>query len=237
MRPISRKVLREGIETTPIETILGESVSRSLTGKQKKFAMEVAKGATKADAYRKAYKQDAAPSSLRNDPYRIASDPRVVREIEAYQVAIEAAKHRTPAALRELVISGLVEIALSPDSKDAVKVQALRTLGTVTEVSAFTERKEVRTISSSETAKASILAQLQTLMQGEITDVTANDADSLLAELRAPDATSSEPESSPVITLESTGTDVPPDAPEHDAPDADPPVGGGGDGGSGVPLL
>jgi hypothetical protein len=221
MRPLSRKVLKEGIETLPVSTILGESVSKALTGKQKKFAMEIAKGQTKAGAYRTAYKQDAAPSSLRNDPYRIASDPRIVREIEAYQLAIEAAQHRTPAALRELVISGLVEVALNPDTKDAVRVQALRTIGTITEVSAFTERKEVRTISSSETAKASILAQLQTLMQGEITDVTANDADSLLAELRAPDATHDAPDAP---TLES-------------APDADPPVGGEAAGGSGVPSL
>lgn len=213
---LSRKALTEGLRDTPIETILGESVSKALTGKQKAFALEVAKGATKAGAYRKAYKADAKPSSLRNDPYRIASDPRIAREIAAYELAIEAAKHRTPSALRELVISGLVEIALNPDTKDAVKVAALRTIGTITEVSAFTERKEVRTISSSETAKASILAQLQTLMSGDVTDVTSRDAESLLAELRTPEA-----------------------PPESDAiqPDVDPPVGGEAADGSGVPSL
>ena len=210
---LSRKELMEGIDNTPLTAILGESVSKSLTGKQKAFALEVAKGQTKASAYRKAYKADAKPSSLRNDPYRIASDPRVAREIAAYEHAIEAAKHRSPAALRELVISGLVEIALNPDTKDAVKVAALRTIGTITEVSAFTERKEVRTISSSETAKASILAQLQTLMAGDVTDVTSRDAESLLAELRTPDS-----------------------APES-GQDADPPVGGEAADGSGVSSL
>ena len=176
-------------------------------------------GATKASAYRKAYKPDASKRTLAGAPYELSKDPRISREIEAYQLAIEAAQHRTPSALRELVISGLVEIALSPDTKDAVKVQALRTIGTITEVSAFTERKEVRTISSSETAKASILAQLQTLMQGEITDVTSTDADSLLAELRPMSEPATLPESEP-----------------ESAPDADPPVGGGGADGSGVPL-
>ncbi len=213
MRPLSRKVLQEGIETLPVSTILGESVSRSLTGKQKAFALEVAKGKmTKAGAYRKVYKADATKRTTNSEPYKLAADPRIAREIEAYQRAIEAAQHRTPSALRELVISGLVEIALNPDTKDAVKVQALRTLGTVTEVAAFTERKQIQTISSSETAKASILAQLQTLMAGEVTDVTTNDADSLMAELRP----TSEPES---------------------VPDADPPVGGEAAGGSGVPSL
>jgi len=58
-------------------------------------------------------------------------------------------------------------------------------LGTVTEVAAFTERKQIQTISSSESAKASIMAHLQTLMAGDVVDVTTNDADSLLAELKA----------------------------------------------------
>ena len=218
---LSRKALTEGLRDTPIETILGESVSKSLTGKQKAFALEVARGQTKTNAYRKAYKANPAPSTINNEPYKLMANPRIARASEAYALAIEAAKHRNPAALRELVISGLVEIALSPSTKDAVKVAALRTIGTITEVSAFTERKEVRTISSSETAKASILAQLQTLMAGEATDVVSRDADSLLAELRTPES-----ESAP---------------PEHDAaesaPDADPPVGGEAAGGSGVPSL
>ena len=185
MIKLSRRELKQELKDTPIETILGTHVSRTLTGKQKAFALEVAKGQTKADAYRKAYKPDATKRTMASKPYELMQDERIQREVKAYELAIEAAKHRTPAALRELVISGLVEVALNPDTKDSVRVQALRTIGTITEVSAFTERKEVRTISSSETAKASILAQLQTLMQGEITDVTSRDAESLLAELNA----------------------------------------------------
>lgn len=232
---ISRRELMKELNDTPISTILGKGVSDSLTHKQKQFALEVAKGKTKADAYRKAYKPDAAPSSLRNDPYRIASDPRIVREIEAYQVAIEAAKHRTPAALRELVISGLVEVALNPDTKDAVRVQALRTIGTITEVSAFTERKEVRTISSSETAKATIMAQLQTLLSGEVSDVQAKDAESLLAELAAPITR----ETTLETTLEN-GTDVPASETEREGEkrgDVDPTHPGESADGFGVPQL
>lgn len=212
MNKLSRKQLEEGLKEVPLSTILGKSVSDGLTGKQKAFCMEVAQGQTKAEAYRRSYKAKPAASTIVTAPYTLAADPRIKREIAAYELAIEAAKHRTPSALRELVISGLVEIALNPDTKDAVKVAALRTIGTITEVSAFTERKEVRTISSSETAKASILAQLQTLMAGDVTDVTSRDAESLLAELRTP---------------------------ESDAiqPDVDPPVGGDPADGSGVPSL
>jgi len=193
MNKLTRRELEKGLKEVPLSTILGKGVSDQLTHKQKTFALEVAKGATKASAYRKAYKADASKRTLAGAPYELSKDPRISREIEAYQLAIEASKHRTPAALRELVISGLVEVALNPETKDSVRVQALRTIGTITEVSAFTERKEVRTISSSETAKASILAQLQTLMTGDITDVTSRDAESLLAELKAPEATEVDP--------------------------------------------
>jgi hypothetical protein len=212
MNKLSRKQLEEGLKEVPLSTILGKSVSDGLTGKQKAFCMEVAQGQTKAEAYRRSYKAKPAASTIVTAPYTLAADPRIKREIAAYELAIEASKHRTPSALRELVISGLVEIALNPDTKDSVRVQALRTIGTITEVSAFTERKEVRTISSSETAKASILAQLQTLMSGDITDVTSRDAESLLAELRTPESDAIQPE-------------------------ADPPVGGDPADGSGVPSL
>lgn len=182
---LSRKTLEKAAKELPIQVILGKTVSDGLTTKQKNFAKAIAMGATKADAYRQAYKPDAKPSSLNNDPYRIASDPRIVREIEAYTLAIEAEKHRTPAALRSLVIRGLVEIALSDDAKDAVRLQALKTLGTVTEVAAFTERKEVRSITSSDDARARVMQELRGILTAQASDATVieADADSLLAEL------------------------------------------------------
>jgi hypothetical protein len=214
---LSRKTLESAAKELPISAILGKTVTDGLTTKQKNFAKAIAMGATKADAYRTAYKPDAKPSSLNNDPYRIASDPRIVREIEAYTLAIEAEKHRTPAALRSLVIRGLVEIALSDDAKDAVKVQALKTLGTVTEVAAFTERKEVRSITSSDDARAKVMAELRTLLTAQAQDATIieADADSLLAELSVKFNGSTDATTEPS--------------------DADPPTGHPPDGAGGVP--
>jgi hypothetical protein len=82
-----------------------------------------------------------------------------------------------------LVIQGLVQVALNPDAKDAVKVQALKTIGTITEVAAFTERKEVRTISSSEDARARVMQELRALVSNGAEDATVIEADSLLQEL------------------------------------------------------
>lgn len=184
MKKLSRKAIEEGLDTIPIAEILGISPSsKGLTHKQQTFARELAKGATKREAYRRSYKANATEATLSGEPYRVASDPRVSAEVEAYKVAIESAKHRTPEALRQLVIKTLVDVAISPDAKDAVKVQAVKVLGTVVEVGAFLERREVINTSSSKQAKEELLAQIRTLMRGDAVDAIEVDADSLLAEL------------------------------------------------------
>ena len=182
MKTLSRKQIREGLEQVPMTELLGVS-SKELTPKMQNFARELAKGSKKVDAYRKAYKADAKPSSLAKDPYTLANDPRIIQEVEAYKLAIEAAKHRTPAALRELVIQSLVQVVIDPEAKQATKVQAAKVLGTVTEVAAFTERKEVRTITSSEDTKAKIMGQLREMLKAGAEDATVIEADTLLKEL------------------------------------------------------
>lgn len=179
---LSRKDLETAAKELPISHILGKTVSNGLTTKQKNFARAIAMGATKADAYRASY-DVTSRRTMAGEPYKLAADPRIAREVEAYELAIEAAKHRTPAALRELVIQGLVQVALNPDAKDAVKVQALKTIGTITEVAAFTERKEVRTISSSDDARARVMSELRGLLTAGASDATVIEADSLLREL------------------------------------------------------
>lgn len=216
---LTRKQIREGLETVPIEGILGKAVSSQLTAKQKKFAMEVAKGSTKADAYRKAYKADASRNTLVSKPYLLMRDERVRAEVEAYEAAIEAAKYRTPAALRELVIQSLVSVVINPETKDSVKVAAAKVLGTVTEVAAFTERKEVRTISSSEDAKQKIMGELKRLIHDSATDATIieTQADELLRELGAepegglPDADPAQVEPHPSPTPRAAQNDPRPD--------------------------
>jgi len=211
---LSRKTLESAAKELPISAILGKTVSDGLTHKQKKFAREIAQGATKADAYRTAY-NPTSDYSVRSDPYKIASDPRIIREIEAYTLAIEAEKHRTPAALRSLVIQGLVQVALDADTKDSVKVQALKTLGTVTEVAAFTERKEVRSITSSDDARARVMAELRGILTAQAQDATVieADADSLLRELSGANIGSDTSE--PLDTTEPDGATPPtPDPPD-----------------------
>ena len=207
MRKLSRKAIEEGLDTIPMSEILGvSSKDKGLTHKQQSFARELAKGATKAEAYRRAYKPTATQATLSGEPYRVAADPRISAEVEAYKLAIESAKHRTPEALRQLVIKTLVDVAISPEAKDSVKVAAVKVLGTVVEVGAFLERREVITTTNSKQAKADLLQQIRTLMKGEAVDAIEVDADSLLAEL-----------SPEVEEVETIPDDTHPTATPHDA--------------------
>ena len=113
----------------------------------------------------------------------MAADPRIQREIEAYKLANMAAQHRTAGQLRELVIQSLVQVVIDPEVKHATKVQAAKVLGTVTEVAAFTERKETRVIKSSGDIRAQIMDQLKAIMRNSATDAVEVDAAGLLEDL------------------------------------------------------
>jgi hypothetical protein len=197
---MTRKQIREGLSQIPIDSIL--SVSGELTTKQKRFAKAVADGETKASAYRQAYKAKPAPSTMVTAPYTLAADPRIKREIEAHRLANEAAKYRNAGQLRDLVIHSLVQVVIDPETKPSVRIQAAKVLGTVTEVAAFTERKEITTIKTSTDARAQIMQQLRDMMKAGASDAVEVDASALLEEL-AP----SDPHLPPMPPYDQAGVD------------------------------
>lgn len=184
---LSRSQIREGLEQIPMQTILGVS-SKALTHKQKQFCKEVAMGQTGSEAYRRAYNSKAKTTSVAAEASKLKAKPTIAQTIEAMEGAIQAAAYQTPAGLRALVIQTLVQTMIDPEAKDAVKVAAAKTLGTVTEVAAFTERKETRVITSSEDTKAKLLAKLRDMMKAGAVDAEIIDTTSLLEELKGGEA-------------------------------------------------
>jgi uncharacterized protein YejL (UPF0352 family) len=177
-------------EMSPSQMVGMLGVSKSdLTPKQRAFAYNVAMGQSKAESYRQAYKRDATKHTLSSKPYHLAADVRIAAEIEAYRLAQEASKHRTPADLRALVIQTLVQQVIDPDIPPAIRTQSAKILGQVTEVAAFTERRESVVHHSSDKLRAQILAQVTELMGGKTIEGERIDADaaSLLSELASPD--------------------------------------------------
>jgi hypothetical protein len=186
MKPLTRKQAREALDQVPLDQVLG--VPGELTHKQREFARLVALGETGSGAYRKAYKAKGKPTTAAVQACKLKTHPSIAQTIEAFKLANEAQAYQTPAQLRALVLHSLVQVIIDPDAKHATKVQAAKVLGTVTEVAAFTERRETRIIKSSEDAKAQVLAKLREVLKGQAEDAQVIDAESLLVELTGGDA-------------------------------------------------
>lgn len=178
---LTRAQIKQGLDQIPIETLLssGEGKTPKLTGKQKAFAHAIALGETKAEAYRKAYKRTATKSTLSAQPYILAKDQRIAKEVEAYRLALEAEKHRNPAQLKALLVQQLVQHSLDEEFPPAQRMKALQLIGNLFEVGAFLERKEVTTVRKSTDIRTRLLERLD-MVDAKPKD----DAVNLLAEIR-----------------------------------------------------
>ena len=206
----TRKQIKEALNTVPMDALLG--VQGQLTHKQKTFARLVAQGNTAAHSYRMSYDTNGNPVTTGNEGHKLKQNPKIAAEIEAYKLANEAAAYQTPAQLRALVIHSLVQTVIDPDVKAATKVAAAKVLGTVTEVAAFTERREVRTIKTSEDAKTELMAKLRGLMMQGATDAEVKDVDSLIREIRADSGNVSSNEATPENVADAERDPHPPES-------------------------
>jgi hypothetical protein len=119
-------------------------------------------GETKTGAYRQSYDTQAKGSVQAVEAQRLVNNPKVALQIEAFKLAAEAKRYATPAALRNLVIERLTATAIDDDIAPAQRLRALELLGKVTEVAAFTERREVVTVTDSGALRERLLDTLRT---------------------------------------------------------------------------
>lgn len=176
MKKLSRREISEAMQSVPLDTVLLGVTSKgekTLTTKQRAFVEAVAMGDTKAGAYRKAYKSTGKPKTQSNEGQKLAKSPAISAQIDALRLAAEARKYATPAALRSLVIERLTAHAIDEDVKPAQRLRALELLGKVTEIAAFTERREIVKTTNVTDAKAQLLTLLRRAINqtGEIEDV------------------------------------------------------------------
>jgi len=189
MRKLSRREIAEGLQAVPIETVLlgaGNPAGIRLTAKQKRFAEEIARGETKAGAYRKAYDSNGKPKTASNEGQKLMKSPAISAQVDAMRVALERQKYTTPAALRALVIDKLTEKAIDPEIPPAQQLKALHLLGQVTEISAFgTERRETIKIMASADIRSQLIDFIRKAIKADAIDVDTIKGDDLLAEIAA----------------------------------------------------
>ena len=179
---LTRAQIKAGLDQVPIESLLssGEGKKPKITGKMKAFAHALAVGQTKAAAYRGSYNPKPAHSTMVTAPYKLAADPRIQREVDAYKLAIEAEKHRTPAQLKALLVQQLVQHTLDPEFPPAQRMRALQLIGNLFEVGAFLEQKQTTVIHKSADIRTRLLERLQSRTH----TAPASDALELLQEIR-----------------------------------------------------
>jgi hypothetical protein len=226
---MSRKAIREQVR----ETIQSKGIDSALrlgrtglTAKQKRFTEAlVLEGMTGADAYRAAYNSKASPKAIGTKASMLKAQERIQRELVALEQAKQVAALHTAEALRSLVISSLTQALIDPETKPATRIQAAKVLGQVTEVAAFTERKEITHIKDSGAIRAQILDQLKTMMLAS-SDIQDVDADSLLVELAGdephPDPTPAAPEWDSAAHVHSNEHIPPPSFSDPDDPTLSP---------------
>ena len=181
---LTRKQIKEGLEATPIDTLLIGS-PKTLTHKQKEFAKGVAMGKPKAQAYREAYDTSTTANAQAVEAHRLSNNPHISLMIEAMKVGIEAQKYLLPAHLRALTIQKLTEKALDPEVNHAQQIKALELLGKITEVALFSERKEIVTTDTSAKAKDRLINTLAQAIRSSnyISMDKKQEAESLLNEI------------------------------------------------------
>ena len=185
MRKLTKKEIQEGLELIPMDRLLlGNSQEVRLTAKQKKFAEELAKGNTKAGAYRAAYNTKSKPANQASDAQKIAKNPHIIELANRITLALEAAKYQTPAHIRALTIHELTKHAISDDTAPAQRIKALELLGKITEVALFTERRETVVTTDSTEARAKLMAAMKlAISNSQAIEAEYTSADDLLAEL------------------------------------------------------
>jgi hypothetical protein len=145
----SRASIKKALDFMPVEVALMGTSHGEMTHKQKVFARELALGTTGAEAYRKAYNTKASKQRQAEMASKLKKSPKIKASVERERAMIEARKQRTPEELRVWVIEQLRTEASDIDNPPSVRVNALLLLGKVTEVAAFTDRKEKVVIHSS----------------------------------------------------------------------------------------
>lgn len=193
---MKRKDIKQKIEekalNIPLDVLLTGKRNRNLTKKMQGFAVDLATGETKAQAYRNNYDTQAKPKAVGDQAHKLAKHPAIVKEVDLITEALEAAAAHSAAQLRGLVIGRLTKEALNMESPAAARISAIKALGQVSEIAAFTERKEIRNVQGSDDIKAQLLEMIQGAMhnQARTIDQDANqvEIDNLLAEISNPAA-------------------------------------------------
>ena len=184
MKTASRKQLRESIETIQAKGLASAIGIRQSKASRKQIAFAekvVLSGMNASEAYRASYNTKGKPNTVNCEASKLMKNPKVTSTIDHLERAKLQAASYSIESIKALAVSTLIDIATNSD-KDAVKVQAVRSLGQIAGVDLFRETKRIETIKPSDEIKSQIMQQLKGMML-DTSDAETVDATELLNEL------------------------------------------------------
>jgi phage terminase small subunit len=199
LQKLTKKQIKEALDQQPLYEVLNVDKS-SLTTKQLKFCDHLARGETKAGAYRKAYNSKGKTSTIAKRGHEMAKRGDIQGMTEAIKQGIEFQKLYTAGQIRALVVQRLTKEAIAEDSNPSVRVNALKALGTIAGVDAFVHRSETTVIKDSDKARAELMELLKQSIADNQRTISAEDSDvlELMNEISStPDQNPIEPASDP----------------------------------------
>lgn len=176
LQKLTKKQIKEALDQQPLYEVLNVDKS-SLTTKQLKFCDHLARGETKAGAYRKAYNSKGKTSTIAKRGHEMAKRGDIQGMTEAIKQGIEFQKLYTAGQIRALVVQRLTKEAIAEDSNPSVRVNALKALGTIAGVDAFVHRSETTVIKDSDKARSELMAMLKQSMADNQRTITSDDSD------------------------------------------------------------
>ena len=202
---LTREQIREGLNQVPLENLLlgpMKAKESKLSAKDREFARQLALGNSKAESYRRSRPTKAKPTTASRRGQELAARSAVQAQKEAFELAMEVEKLTSPAQLRALVISQLTAHAISEANTPREKLTALKLLGSVTEVSAFTHRTETIKVTDPGEIRSRLLASIRAALKSEAMTVEDTSGDELLAELATVQAAEADTIDSPGAQLD-----------------------------------
>ena len=175
---LSKKKIEETLESSAMYEVLNIGKT-ALTTKQLKYCEHLARGETKAGAYRKAYNSKASSKIVANKGYEMAKRDDIQVITNAIKQAIEFERSYSAGQIRALVAHRLTVEAIAEESNPSVRVNALKALGTIAGVDSFIHRSETKVIKDSDKAKDELLEMLKSALSDNSRTINAEDADIL----------------------------------------------------------
>ena len=172
------------LDQSPVYEVLNMKKGQ-LTPKQLKYCEKVARGEKHAEAYRNSFNSKGKPQTQANEAYKLAKRPEIATMIEQISMAIEASKSYTSANIKSMIVDRLIVESLDANSSPNARISAIKALGEIAGVNAFSNTTIEHKVVKSSDAKDELLSMLKKALADNARTINEDDSDvlSLLAEI------------------------------------------------------